>query len=151
MIQRKQTLYLLGALILNSLLFFFPLITFLIGNNVFELGFSGVVFKEGVNPVDAPSILPLQLLLTLTVLVTLVTIFLYKKRHLQIRLSVFNAILMLGLPILIFYYKNWGIVSDTSSFGFVTILPVVSTILTFAAVKNILKDEALVRSYNRIR
>jgi len=151
MIQRKQTLYLLGALILNSLLFFFPLATFLIGNNIFELRFSGIVFTEGEAIVEAPSILAFQILLVLSVLVTFVTIFLYKKRPLQIRLSVFNAIAMLGLPILVFYFKTWGIVSDTSSFGFVTILPLVSTILTFAAVKNIIKDEALVRSYDRIR
>ncbi|MCT4637321.1 MAG: DUF4293 domain-containing protein [Bacteroidales bacterium] len=153
MLQRKQTLFLLIALIVNGLLLFFPLADFLIGNELYSMYYNDFVYQEGKAMVDAPTLLPLTILLFGTLAVTFISIFMYKKRPLQIRLSVFNAIFMLGIPIFVVYMKIWGVSGDnvTSAFKVWGFLPVVSTIFTFAAIKNIIKDEALIKSLNRIR
>jgi hypothetical protein len=153
MLQRKQTLFLLIALIVNGLLLFFPLADFLVGNELYSMYYNKFVYQEGVAMVDAPTLLPLTILLIGTLVVTFMSIFMFKKRPLQIRLSVFNAIFMLGVPIFVVYMKLWGVSGEnvTSTFKVWAFLPVISTICTFAAIKNIIKDEALVKSLNRIR
>ena len=84
----------------------------------------------------------------------LATVFLYKNRILQIRVSVFNVVVMLC-----FYaylgFLSWkinpesGLVFDKIGIGI--IMPIISIILTYLAIRNIGADEALVRSLNRLR
>lgn len=87
-------------------------------------------------------------------LVALVTIFLFKKRMLQIRLCVFNAILMLGIYGM-FGFFIWNLKGQMDnvvvSLKFALAFPLVSLILDYLAIRNIGADEALVRSLNRLR
>lgn len=72
---------------------------------------------------------------------------------LQIRLSVINIVLLLGLEGLMFYYvsviKNE--LEGNVSYNVLIVFPVVSAILVYLALRAIAKDEALVRSLNRLR
>jgi hypothetical protein len=88
-----------------------------------------------------------------SVLITFISIFLYKKRVLQIRLSIFNIILQIGFIGLMFLYLYLG--SNKFGVDFITelsiILPFAAAIFTFLAIRGIARDEALIRSMNRIR
>ncbi|HOP05381.1 MAG TPA: DUF4293 domain-containing protein [Tenuifilaceae bacterium] len=154
MIQRIQTVFLLIAAILLSFLVFFP-IAEMVGEFdtiVYEIGFKGfIVQKTGERA--AFSTLPLSILISLCLLVTVVSIFLFKRRILQIRLSTFNVILLVGLQGLMFYYIKMAQKAITADFSFTLffVFPTVSAILVFLALRAIARDEALVRSLDRLR
>lgn len=154
MIQRIQTVFLLVATILLIFLLFFPISEFLrtTDQTIFEFGFKGLTNESGDHAITFFSV-PFSLLVAICLLLTLVTIFLYKKRMLQIRLSTFNIVILVGLQGLMFYYIKAaqtalpGEVSYTIFFVF----PFVAAILVFLALRAIARDEALVRSLDRLR
>jgi hypothetical protein len=78
--------------------------------------------------------------------------FLYKKRMLQMRFNIFNSILLVALQGFIVYYIV-SLLNSGASFVFAiqSAFPVVSLILSILAVRNILKDELLIKSLNRLR
>ena len=90
-------------------------------------------------------------------LLAFVTIFLFKKRLLQIRLCFAQIVLQIGSLVFIAYYayhgyKSMGIFEFSGmSFGIPAVFPLVSIIFTVLALRAIAKDERLVRSLNRIR
>ena len=152
MIQRIQTLYLLLATALMSLTLFLPLATILQGGNeliVKAFTLSGVEGVEGSLP------LYLGVLLAITTALLLVIVFLYKRRLLQIRLCVSAIVLLLGSATLIglYCYRLCDIWAGESIFtlGFASLMPVVAIILVALAIRGIARDEALVRSLDRIR
>ena len=80
------------------------------------------------------------------------TIFLFKKRMLQIRLTIFSTILLIGyyatLVTFIFMLKEE---SMTFSLSWTVCLPLVAIILNWLAIRAIGKDEVLVKAYDRLR
>ena len=153
MIQRIQTLFLLGALVCTGLFFFLPFGN-LVNKDLSEIAIiiTGVSFVKGDSTVSYP-MTPLLIMFIIINLITLTSIFLFKKRMLQIRLSVFNAIMQLGSFGMLFFYladisKKSGLDYNT---GILVILPLVAAILSFLAMRAIAKDEALVRSVSRLR
>ncbi len=152
MLQRKQTVYLFFALIIMGLMFIFPVIRFIDpDSNTYELICLGVVNIESGNFIVKA--IPLTILLAVIVLLLIITIFSYKNRILQMRLSVFNILLMLGSVGLIYFYslQAHGKTNGVTFYLYPVIFPVVSTILAFLAFRGVKKDEELVRSYDRIR
>ena len=152
MLQRKQTVYMFFALILMGLMFFFPPLRFIDpGSNTYELTYLGIVNIDTGNYIVKA--IPLTILLIVVVLLLLITIFTYKKRILQMRLSVFSILLMLGSLGLICFYALHGKskINGEIFYLYPVIFPVISVILTFLAFKGVKKDEELVRSYDRIR
>ena len=139
-------------MVIMGLMFFFPLLRFIDPNsNIYELTYLGIVnIDEGDYIIKA---IPLTILLAVIVLLLLITIFSYKNRILQMRLSVFSILLMLGLLGLIFFYAMHGKskINGEIFYLYPVIFPVISVILTFSAFKGVKKDEELVRSYDRIR
>lgn len=90
----------------------------------------------------------------LSSILALVTIFLYKKRMLQIRISIFNIVLMVGFYLyfgLIIYLLASGGELMFQKVGVGVIMPAIAIIFTILAVRRIGVDEALVRSLNRLR
>ena len=135
-----------------GLMFFFPVIRFIDpDSNIYELICLGVVNIEKGNYIVKA--IPLTILLVVIVLLLIITIFSYKNRILQMRLSVFSILLMLGSLGLIYFYALHGQGKIHGEFFYLypVIFPVVSTILAFLAFRGVKKDEELVRSYDRIR
>ncbi len=95
--------------------------------------------------------LPLMILIGIIALLHLVALFLYKKRILQIRILAFTIILMLGLFGLFFYFTYASFEEVKVAFKVAVALPLASVILDWLAIRAIGKDEALVRSLDRIR
>jgi len=153
MIQRIQSLYLLLSLTCTGLFYFFPFGSIITSDeSVIPLLITGVSYTKN-GETAFYSLLPLLIMMSLINLVSLTSIFLYKRRMLQIRFNVFNIIIQLGSVGMMFFYlcnaaKNLGVDYSTK---ILIVLPVVSAILTFLAIRAIAKDEALVRSISRLR
>lgn len=153
MLQRIQTVYLLLIVALTIATLFFPLAVLQAGNDLFSFDASGVSTLMGEPELIYPT-WGLFALVAVIAIVALVTIFLFKRRILQIRLCVFNALLMIG-----FYgFFAYLAYNFTSSFvemslqvKFGLAFPLINLILDYLAIRNIGADEALVRSLDRLR
>jgi hypothetical protein len=119
-----------------------------------KLTFSGVVNTSGGN---APELIHNSLLIAVLIIIigvlALVTIFLFKKRNIQLLLT---GILIGGVTAFIIAcgYYYWLIVTQYNSElvpGIKMILPVIMLILAILAYRGIKKDDRLVKSYDRLR
>lgn len=154
MIQRIQTVYLLIAEILIGALFFVPFAE-IAGKegSIYRFDIKGI-YLEGVQKSEIIySSLPLVLLWAVSLILILITIFLYKNRILQMRISTINIFILLGLGGLIFYYVWSGakLLMGVYSLTIYLVFPVIAAILIYLANRAISKDELLVRSIDRIR
>lgn len=154
MIQRIQSVFLLIAVILMVFVATFPIAEFVAqaDQSIFELRFNGIIGEE-VDAVIDFSVIPMSILIGLCIALPFLTIFLFKKRLLQIRLSIFTIIILVGLEGLMYYYTSSTAtaLSANVSYKLFFVFPLVSAILVFLAMRAIARDEALVRSMDRLR
>ena len=90
----------------------------------------------------------------ISAVLSVLIVFLYNKRMLQIRLAAINIFMMLGYYGLIAFYiymRNPEVDSVFQNIGVGIIMPFIAIILTYLAIRKIGADEALIRSLNRIR
>ena len=152
--QRIQTAYVLISSLLFLLLLNNPVARLIISEDLtlrmdvfFISADQNAAFEEF-------SVWPVATLTISIIAIGLLSIFLFKKRTLQMRLCVFNIILMFGLVGLIYFYIKIT-VSELNGidrvFLWPIVIPFISIILTYLALKAIQKDDALVKSYERLR
>ena len=156
MIQRKQSLFLLCAVISLAGLAFLPVASFIGEKNSLVM----YVYQVVSLVPDTPAmfgplfLLPLLAILLISAITSLVTIFLYKNRIRQIRLvrlMVFLLVLAIGLFFL--YYNN---ALEEATGGTITpelgiyLIPV-AVLFLFLALRGIIADERLIRSSERLR
>lgn len=154
MFQRIQTLYFFAALGLTILMLVVPFVRFIDSEGqVFLLQARGIVTTETEPYTVMLNAIPLLIILMVIPLLILTGIFSYKKRMLQIRLSVFSILLLLGSIGLVFFYKGYGAthLSSESYLSLPVVLPLITAILVYLGFRGVRKDEELVRSYDRIR
>ncbi len=154
MIQRIQSLFILLALICMCLPLFFPFGEIVFNDtNPKSLGIPGFEYSKDGESLFF-SLLPLTAITSLSILISLVSIFLYKKRILQIRLNTINLVLQLGSIGLMFFYlyqATFTLNAASWTTEIIIIVPIVAAILTFLAIRSIARDEALVQSISRLR
>ncbi|MDD2491064.1 MAG: DUF4293 domain-containing protein [Bacteroidales bacterium] len=131
MIQRIQTLFLLAATALLSSLFFVT------------------IARSQVESVKLVQIMPLLVFNVITAAISFITIFLFKKRMLQVRLTILNSIILIG-------YQAWIVYlfinrPEGSTFTTPAVFPIVAAILSWLAFRYIARDEAMVRAADRLR
>lgn len=151
MIQRKQTLFLLIAVVLNFLCLIFPIGEFIPrGVGVNPLMYN-LWIEDGQGSVSFASA-PLFGILFLETIVSVVTIFRYNNRRQQIKFCSLNILL------LVLWYITYAIVFSLNSIEngdfklhMVAIFPLISLILTMMAKRGVKADEALIRAADRIR
>lgn len=152
MIQRIQTVYLLIVTMLTGAVLFLPTADFYsLQEGVFELNYKGLIGENGTLITSTWNI---TLLMAVVLLLSFISIFFYKKRILQIRIIIFNIVLMLGYYALLAYwiFKIKGSLTDAEvSLSLIASFPLINIILSYLAVRAIGKDEALVRSLDRLR
>jgi len=138
MIQRIQTVYLAVSMILGFLLYYFPF---------YRAGLDGSVI------VVASQHMYLMPTAALVILMHIPVIFMYNKRKNQARMAVW-------LMALIALYIALGVAASAQEdqykpepyhFRLGAVLPLVMLVLVWMARARILKDEALVRSMDRLR
>jgi hypothetical protein len=158
MLQRIQTLYLGIVAIACILIFFFPL-----ANYYNEIQGNYKFFIYGVRSMDPePTVLfstfftiPLIFLVVASFIFTVSTILLFKNRPLQIRMCTFNVLANIVLVMVIFFFYATKIKTLTQTepeYNYTGMaLPLVSLLFLVLANKAIKRDEALVKSTDRLR
>ncbi len=152
MLQRIQTFYLALGLILLGLMAALPWGEIVAGDLIYTFSFRGII-ENGTGEIYNQA-WHVIILLGIIILIQFVTIFLYKKRVLQMRMAVYNILIMAGLLILCWFYVRANIKpmdDPVVTFKVVLVFPLVTGILNFLAIRAIGRDEALVRSIDRIR
>jgi cytochrome c oxidase subunit IV len=121
---------------------------------VIKVTFNGIVSNIGGQaPEVVEKLLPLSVLIILISAISLITIFIYKNRKIQLRLSLFLVILAAGL-VIASMHVSFRIISKFEAKiipGFKMILPVLILIISLLAYMGIKKDDRLVKSYDRLR
>ena len=160
MIQRIQTIYLALTAICGLLMYFFPLVSLVPANasaepviyhlsalevNVITNGTSNVLMR----------LWPVVVLNALTIAFAVFTILQFKSRVKQIRFTHFLLILQLiQIVFIVFDVEKLSTVAGEGhmiTFGVFSVLPALQLLFTRLATGAIKKDEALVRSADRLR
>lgn len=155
MIQRIQTLFLLASVILLVILMYNPFASFIVEPQMakYALGVYGLSVVDGSTVEKVQSIWFLLGFLVAVLLISFITIFLYRRRVLQIRLCVLTIVLLVGLQGVMYYivYAFGENLSSKPTYSLVFIFPLIAAILNFLALRSIARDEALIRSLDRLR
>ena len=152
MLQRSQTLYLLGAFVLSMILLTGPLARFTLDGSEFVLKHSGLFNAE--TEIVVVATWPLTIYFVLVAGLAFLNIFLYKSRMRQMRISIFLILLHAGVVGMMFYYVA---VARSQLEGAITvhqwrfIIPPICMIFLYLAFRRIRRDELLVKAYDRIR
>jgi len=153
MIQRKQTLYLLLAIVLSMVCLSLPVAE--IQGDGFDdnMLMTNLFITTGGEEHISMAPWPMFVLLIATIPVALASVFLYRRRRLQASLCVFCILLLLAWYIVaaVIIYNLQALDSGTLSPRWTAALPAVCIILYILARRGIMADEKLVRSLDRIR
>src|SRR5690554_2759250 len=150
MLQRVQSVFLLLASAAMLVAVVTPLATFVYNGDRVVFEAMGIYLNGDLND----STWGLFAVGAVSSILVLFTVFLYRNRMLQIRLSIFNIVLMVG------FYLYFGFILfrlypvenlQFEKVGIGIIMPVIAIILTVLAIRKIGADEALVRSLERLR
>jgi hypothetical protein len=154
MIQRIQTIYLLIGTFLLALLYSNPIAEIVVSDTLYLTLWHYKIVSVNSELFTAQSTWPITVLLSVVIIIQVASIFLYRKRQLQIRLGIFSILLMFGLLGMIYFFTKYTLHTMDgvkSVFLWPVVCPMIAVILNYLAIKAIQKDEKLVRSYERIR
>lgn len=148
MIQRIQTIYLLlvtGLLITAMCL---PSGYFIGKDAIYTLSPSGVDVAGAFY-----STWGVLAVLILAAIISFATIFLFKNRMLQIRMTVFNIIIIAGYYLSFFTFMFMLKKETATDFqiAWALCLPFIAIVLNYLAIRAIGKDEVMVKAADRIR
>lgn len=172
MIQRIQTLYLFVVVVLFATMVATPLLDFKINNvkidvenkeqakpdvkvtkdvKVYQMTYKGIVDKESGDMLISTSLVTLYEIVV--AVIALITIFLYKNRGSQIKLTIFNMVLQVGFYVVVavYMYTAYKYANTDFDFHLPIVFPLISLILSYLAFRAIVKDDLLVKSLGRVR
>ncbi len=147
MIQRIQSLYLSISVILCATLLAVPYAEIAKDGAVYLFNSKGILL-DGITKQNGIWVL---IVIALVAIIHLISIFSYKNRILQKKIVLVGMISLLGLFGLLFYYSYFSFSGAKISLQTGFILPLIAIIVDYLAIRGINKDEALVRSIDRIR
>lgn len=133
MIQRIQTLFLTIAAGLLISMLFIPMVKF---------AGSGTTIRY-------VEYTPTFIMLLVTIVLCITTVFSYRKRIFQIRLCNLNSLILLGFQI--FMIVKFFTREPEMIYTLAAVFPIAAAILTFIAMRYIARDEALVMASTRLR
>lgn len=156
MLQRIQTVYLLLTVVFIALSMTLSLTFYsnLIQNAQFNYSILSFLhpttdFEKNFNS------LPLFAFSSLSVILALITIFLFKKRNFQYRICVINTIVILFYIGMLGYYFytvfDMGSNDVKLNLKVPLVFPAIALIFNFLAMRGIKKDENLIKSLDRLR
>jgi len=151
MIQRIQSVYLLIAAAFMLLFYMVPICVFVTDTFSYQFFSCHLTHPENLEPPVA--LMPLTLLPILSAIISLYSIFLYKKRKLQMRMGKINMLLIFTVFVimLLYIYRIDALLAGKVKIGFSGIFPLLAFIFIVMANKGIKHDDDLVRSADRIR
>lgn len=174
MIQRIQSLLLVGAAIVMILMLFFPIweeqsatLNQETTLDAYTLTLSSMEEEAAVEPTagaqeeqteiaeiqQEESSIVIAILSIVSAITAFYATFLFKKRKTQIKLGLLNYLLMLAVLGSSWYYAYEGeaFIPGEGSYDIGFIIPAIAILLNFFAIRYIRKDEKLVRSVDRLR
>lgn len=156
MIQRKQSIFLLAVAVLMSWTLIRPYAHIVLKAGG-SLVFYGLGVEKQVHNLESEYIkytVHLFILILITGLMNLLNIFLFNRRIIQIRLCIVSAVLLVIIELsMVYYYTMAKYAYEYLShyYRLAAIFPIIGIIMNFLAFRSINQDEALVKSYDRIR
>lgn len=160
MLQRVQTVYMLASVIAILTMHFFWLASYAMPEATFEFNALGLVCTTPGFETDQMC-WDVFLLLLVMVALPLVTIFLYKKRKLQLHLLIYTAILNLCYYFLFFWrasqFSEQVFAVSTSqhldeTYNIIMLcMPALSIFCLIMAMRGVIYDIALLKSLDRLR
>jgi len=155
MIQRIQTVYLLLIVIISGFIMFTPVADLIshATNLNYLVDFKGISLIKPTGNTLESNTWGLMTITAVVPIIALITIFSYKNRVKQIRLSVINMIFMVGYYLVLLSYLWPACVRLQADWHLhiAAVLPIINLILNFLAIGAIGKDENLVKSLDRLR
>jgi len=155
MIQRIQSLYLLLTTLLSLLFLKGSFLNFVDkSDSVIKVTFNGIVRNTGGQGFELiEKLLPLTVFMVLIPVLSLVTIFIFKNRKIQLWLAISVIILIVGFIFVSIFY-SWFVITEYGAEivpGFKMVIPVLILIFSILAYRGIRKDDRLIKSYDRLR
>jgi len=155
MIQRIQSLYLLLTTLLSLLFLKGSFLSFIEkSGSVIKVTFNGIIRDTGGQGFEQiEKLLPVSSLIILIPVLSLLTIFFFKKRKIQLWLALSVIILIVGFIFVLIYY-SWIVITEYNAEivpGFKMVIPVLMLIFAVLAYRGIRKDDRLIKSYDRLR
>ena len=152
MIQRIQSVYLFLVTVLLVVAMCTPVGRFVEADGVTTHVFnpSGLTMADGT----FQSTWGLLGILLICALISLCTIFLYRNRMLQIRMTVFGALLLIGYYVVfgVFLYALKDAMPATNfRIAWTLSFPLIGVILDYLAFRAIYRDEIMVKAADRLR
>jgi len=147
MIQRIQTIFILASIILIGMMFSMQFADIAYDKEIYKFDISGIT-KNGQKIFSGISI---TILAVIILAVHILVFFSFKRRIRQIRLLTFTIFLLLGLFGIILYFAYASFGEQVIAFKMAVAFPLVVVVLDFLAIRAIGKDEALIRSIDRLR
>ncbi len=157
MIQRIQSLFIIVALAAFVACFFFPFWNYS-GTNpgyVYLVSIFSVKCISGVDQGAMIGTIPVIVLVSVSIIISVVSFFYYKKREMQIKMNNYNLFITLIFIGTIFLWIPYTIQeklpASTYEWRFGLVLPLIAVVCLLLANVFIRKDEKLVKSADRLR
>lgn len=155
MIQRIQTIYLSLTTLFSVLFLSGKILRFTDeSNNLLYIGAAGLKkISEAGGAEQLGMILPLEVLLILVPVLSIITVFLFRNRKIQKKFAA-GLIMISVLLIIVLAFYAFSVSRKYHAEiqpGINLILPVLMLLCSFLAYRGIRKDENLVKSYDRLR
>jgi hypothetical protein len=155
MIQRIQSVYLFLTTLLSLLFLRASFLTFVDkSGSIIKVSFTGILSSKSGGAFELiEKTIPITVLVVLISIVSVIAIFLYKNRKVQLSFSLAAIILTCLLIATSLYYCLHIIKVYQCEIvpGFSMLIPVLILISSFLAYRGIKKDDLLVKSYDRLR
>lgn len=157
MIQRIQTIFLTLVIILGVVFSFFSILELEGVKGIYIMTAYKIVALNDTSSVLIPN-LGVGVLQGIIVLLAIIIVFMFKNRQLQVKLSKLNILLIaIQIAAIVMYVDAAKPLIDTNveaikvNFKIGAIIPVLSLILTYLAIRFIKKDDKLVKAADRLR
>jgi 4-amino-4-deoxy-L-arabinose transferase-like glycosyltransferase len=154
MIQRIQSVYLLLTTLLSVLFLSGNVLVFSEGVNKIAISaFSINKIIEDAGSVQVVSVIPFSVLLFAIPFISFVAIFLYMKRRVQMKVVLVLIFLIIALIAALVYFSIdiSGKYNASLVPGIKLVLPVLMLVFSALAYRGVRNDEAIVKSYDRLR
>jgi hypothetical protein len=147
MIQRIQTVYLLISVLLLGLLYLLPFAEIVKDGTIYLFNIKGIILDGVIQKSGTGIAIVIGIILVLHGF----AIWSFKNRIRQMRIIVFSILLIIGLIGMFYFFTLLKFNGVQINFKISMVFPMVAIILDYLAIRTIKKDEALIRSIDRIR
>ena len=154
MIQRIQTIWLTISVLLPIYLLKGAIAKFQATDEIFyTIGSKGVILNKGLDVEIIKSTVAIPTVIFLIIFCSLIALFLYRNRKIQklFTLAAFTVSFCLLVMEVLYVFQIYGRYDAAFKFVPGCLVPPILCLITILAFRGIVKDEKIIRSYDRLR